>query len=200
MWLGSRGLSSSPGAGHSPQPAKGGYPNAGGDPRLVGMTAIRPAFALAAFALALAACDSEANPPDAAGPAKPGEEQAVPADTFGAGEPEPYAGIGEGEVVHFTGTEPFWGGEVAGGVLTYMTPEDQQGARVAISRFAGRNGVSFSGKLDGGDFVMAVTPGACSDGMSDRTYPFTVTLRIGNEQRVGCAWTDARPFTGPERP
>ena len=45
-----------------------------------------------------------------------------------------------------------------------------------------------------------VTPGECSDGMSDRTYPFTVTLLLGEEQRTGCAWTDLQPYSGPETP
>jgi uncharacterized membrane protein len=45
-----------------------------------------------------------------------------------------------------------------------------------------------------------VTRGACSDGMSDREYPFTVTLQVGEEKRMGCAWTDKMPFTGPANP
>ena len=111
-----------------------------------------------------------------------------------------YSGIGENETVRFTGTEPFWGGEVSGETLTYTTPENIDGTQIAVERFAGRNGLSFSGTLDGADFVMAVTPGECSDGMSDRTYPFTVTLEVRGEQRQGCAWTDAQSFTGPEHP
>lgn len=111
-----------------------------------------------------------------------------------------YDGIAEGETVHFTGTEPFWGGEVSDGTLTYSTPENQPGATIAVSRFAGRNGLSFSGELDNAEFVMAVTPGKCSDGMSDRTYPFAVTLQVAGEQREGCAWTDRQPFSGPQHP
>ena len=49
-------------------------------------------------------------------------------------------------------------------------------------------------------FVLAVTPGKCSDGMSDRSYPFTVTLMVMGEQREGCAWTDKQPFSGPQHP
>ena len=112
---------------------------------------------------------------------------------------QPFAAIGEDEVLHFTGTEPFWGGETRGAVLHYKTPEQPEGARIEVQRFAGRGGLSLSGTLDGGRFDMAVTPGACSDGMSSRTYPFTVTLLIGEEQRQGCAWTDAHPPAGPER-
>lgn len=113
----------------------------------------------------------------------------------------PYAGIGEGETVHFTGTEPFWGGTVKGTVLTYQTPEKPEGVTATVARFAGRNGVSYTGKLEGEDFTLAVTPGACSDGMSDRTFPFTATLRLtAGALRSGCAWTDGKPFAGPAKP
>ena len=112
----------------------------------------------------------------------------------------PYDGIGEAEVLHFTGTEPFWGGEVVEGTLRYSTPENIDGVHIPVQRFAGRNGLSFSGTLDGANFIMAVTPGECSDNMSDRTYPFTVTLEIGSDQRYGCAWTDTQRFTGSEHP
>jgi uncharacterized membrane protein len=45
-----------------------------------------------------------------------------------------------------------------------------------------------------------ITPGVCSDGMSDRTYPFVATLRLGDETRNGCAWSENSPFVGPETP
>lgn len=99
-----------------------------------------------------------------------------------------------------TGTEPFWGGTISGTELVYARPENQQGRAIAVRRFAGNNGLGFSGSLDGAPLDLAVTPGACSDGMSDRTYPYTVTLKLGEEQRSGCAWTERTPFTGPENP
>lgn len=135
-------------------------------------------------ALLLAACQS-------------GLDADIPGDSNST---EAYHGIGAGERLHFIGTEPFWGGEAKGAVLRYDTPEDPEGETISIERFAGRGGLSFSGRLDGQDLTMAVTPGECSDGMSDRTYPFTVTLKIGEGQRNGCAWTDRTPFTGPEHP
>jgi uncharacterized membrane protein len=148
--------------------------------------------------LALAGCQGEPGSNDAAS----GEAVAAPS-TSGPGDTEdtqPYAGIGEHEVLRFTGTEPFWGGQVTAGTLTYSTPDDIDGTQISVERFAGRNGLSFSGTLDGAAFVMAVTPGECSNGMSDRTYPFTVTLEVGAEQRQGCAWTEAQSFTGSEHP
>lgn len=113
---------------------------------------------------------------------------------------EAYSGIAAGETVYFGGTEPFWGGQVSDGQLTYTTPDNIDGTVLPVERFAGNSGISLSGTLDGAAFDMTVTEGECSDGMSDRTYPFTVTLRIGEDMRFGCAHTDARPFTGPENP
>jgi uncharacterized membrane protein len=113
---------------------------------------------------------------------------------------EPYAAIGADETIRFTGTEPFWGGEVTGERLLYSTIENPDGTAIAVGRFAGNSGLGFSGTLAGARFDMTVTEGECSDGMSDRTYPLTVTLMVGEEQRNGCAWTEARPFSGPGNP
>ena len=138
-------------------------------------------IAIASAALLLAACQSGA-------------------DDAGSGPTQVYSGIGENERVYFTGTEPFWGGEIAGGEALYTTPENQDGERFDIERFAGNNGLSFTGNIDGQGFDLMITPGDCSDGMSDRTYPFVATLNVDDEQREGCAWTDKQSFSGPSNP
>lgn len=122
----------------------------------------------------LAACDGADN-------------AALPGD---AADTQPFAEIGEHETLRFAGTEPFWGGHVAGESLTWTTPEDIDGETIAVKRFAGRGGLSFSGQLAGAPFILAVTPGECSDGMSDRQYPLVATVRIGEERREGCAWRE----------
>jgi uncharacterized membrane protein len=119
----------------------------------------------------------------------------VPGD---AADHHPWGGIAAEETVHFLGTEPFWGGQVGLGGLTYTTPENEKGETVPVHRFAGRGGVSFSGTLKAGEATLAVTPAACSDGMSDAHYPFVATLQIGSETRNGCAWTERRPRTKGE--
>jgi uncharacterized membrane protein len=144
--------------------------------------------ALVPLALSAAACSSNVSTP------------AAGTKTFDAQDTQSFAGIGPDEIVHFTGTEPFWGGQVSGGTLLYTTPDFQDGETVAVTRFAGRNGLSFSGDLDGKPFVLALSPDACSDGMSDRKYPYTATLRVKGELRQGCAWTEKQPFSGPEQP
>jgi uncharacterized membrane protein len=154
----------------------------------------------AACALLLAACQSGASDASAS------DETAAAADKAAADVPGdtektvPYAGIAEDEVLLFTGTEPFWGGQVDGKALNYTTPEDLDGTVIAVERFAGRGGISFGGLLGGADFDMTITSLECSDGMSDRTYPFTVTLEIGEDRRNGCAWSERHPFEGPEHP
>ncbi|MGE5952628.1 MAG: COG3650 family protein [Qipengyuania vulgaris] len=138
-------------------------------------------FAIAGTLLLLAACQSQEG-------------------GAGSGPTPAYSGIGEDETVFLTGTEPFWGGEIEGGEARYTTPEDQDGARFDVQRFAGNNGLSFTGNIDGRSFDLMVTPGDCSDGMSDRTYPFVATLDLDGEQRNGCAWTDKQSFSGPAHP
>lgn len=115
-----------------------------------------------------------------------------PQNAFGA--------IAADETIRFLGTEPFWNGTVQGTELVYKSLENEAGDTVAVRRFAGNNGLGFSGTLRDQPFDMTVTPGECSDGMSDRTFPFTVTLKIGADQRSGCAWTDAKPYTGAQNP
>ena len=147
---------------------------------------IKIAPLLFAFALPLAACHS-----GGAGNAK------IPGD---ASSNEPYQGIAPDEVLRFSGTEPFWGGQVSASELTYTTPENPDGQKITVERFAGRGGIAFSGTLGSDALDLVVTEGQCSDGMSDRAYPFTVTLTIGKDQRSGCAWSQQHPFTGPESP
>lgn len=138
-------------------------------------------------ALALAACHSGGED----GPVVPGDRS----DT------RPYAGVAPDEELHFRGTEPFWGGEITGNEMTYRTPARPEGLPITVSRFNGRGGFSYSGKLDGVDFTLAVAPGQCSDGMSDRIYPFAVMLQRGEQQQLhGCAWSKSHPFTGPAAP
>lgn len=123
----------------------------------------------------------------------------------GGAEPVPgevpvFSGIAGRETITALGTEPFWSATVEGSTLTWSTPENIAGTRIPIARFAGNGGLGVSGTLEGEPLQMAVTPGACSDAMSDRTYPFTVTLTIGNVQHTGCAYTDRQPFAGEENP
>lgn len=143
---------------------------------------MRQTFLPFAFCLALAACSSQPNGQ------LPGNAQ----------DDQPFSAIAPDEVIRLTGTEPFWGGEIAGNVLRWSTPENIDGQAISVERFAGRGGLSFSGTLEGAAIDIVVTPAPCSDGMSERTYPFAVTVQKGAEQLNGCGWSDRQPYTGGE--
>ena len=98
------------------------------------------------------------------------------------------------------GTEPFWSGEIAGGEAVWTTPEVMAGTRFRVDRFAGNNGLAFTGRMGAETFDVMVTAGRCSDGMSDRSYPYIATVKLGDRQLEGCAWTDRQAFTGPAAP
>ena len=115
------------------------------------------------------------------------------------GEVEAFDEIAADETINALGNEPFWSATIGNDILTYSTPENIDGQKVAITRFAGNGGLGVSGRISEEDLNIAITPGECSDTMSDRSYPFTVTLIIGDKQLNGCAYTESQPFIGEER-
>ncbi|WP_394729637.1 COG3650 family protein [Altererythrobacter sp. GH1-8] len=116
------------------------------------------------------------------------------------GEVETFDAISDDEVITLLGTEPFWSMEIKQGVMLYTTPENPEGEAATVSRFAGNNGLGMIGELGGEALAIAITPGQCSDAMSDRTYPYYATVTIGSEQLNGCGYTDQQPFAGAAAP
>lgn len=112
------------------------------------------------------------------------------------GEVESFDAIADDAVITLLGTEPFWNMEIKQGVLLYTTPEDMDGESTTVSRFEGNNGLGMAGELNGEPLAIAITPGECSDAMSDRTYPYYATVTIGSEQLNGCGYTSDQPFEG----
>lgn len=84
------------------------------------------------------------------------------------------------------GTEPFWSFALDGSTLVFSEPEKQdrtaQARRTAID---GRTIIEAMAK--GEPFRAEITRAVCSDGMSDRTYPFAVTVVLGERKLHGCA-------------
>lgn len=144
------------------------------------MLTTHPRAALCLLLAAAAACTPAADGIDPQG------------KTFDAVAPE--------EAVTLTGTEPFWTLAIAAGEGVWTTPDNQPGTRFAVKRFAGNNGLGFSGELDGKPLTATLTPGECSDGMSDRSFPYVATIALGGETFEGCGYTTSQPFTGDEAP
>lgn len=88
---------------------------------------------------------------------------------------------------HALGTEPFWGMTVTGQEVRYATPEITESLGSDVVRGGGAMQQSLSGRLGEVPFALTVRAGRCSDGMSDRVYPFTAYLRIGDRDVKGCA-------------
>lgn len=117
---------------------------------------------------------------------------------------EPYDGIAASASITLLGTEPFWGIDIEpvgdGFTARYSSPENIDGSVFAVARFAGNNGLGFSGMLEGQTVQISIAPGECSDAMSDRTYPYTATVALGARTLYGCGYTDLEPFSGDPSP
>jgi len=88
------------------------------------------------------------------------------------------------------GTEPFWGARIEGRCVTYSTPDILDGTRI-WTRLTGSSGEQiWTGALDGQKFVLQIEKAvgaSCSDGMSDRRYPYRAKLQLGDAREQGCA-------------
>lgn len=88
------------------------------------------------------------------------------------------------------GTEPFWAIHVSDGRLRYMTPDDPQGQTLEYTREqTERDEIAITALLGEQELVLSGRIAECSDGMSERIYPFSVTLRLGSQTMQGCART-----------
>ncbi len=133
--------------------------------------------ALAVSALILSACSQGSEP----APAPP------------APEPAPVlAGVDLTKPVRALGTEPFWAVELTGTEMVYSgldRPEQRapQPKAVVQGTTATFEGVTGAGTAL--SVMLAATE--CSDGMSDRTYPLSAIVKIGDETLTGCAASTA---------
>lgn len=159
-----------------------------------------PALALLCLAASLlAGCPRTTQAPDApveAQAATTDESPAMtePAQPAAPNPPEPAqgkraAGQENAPVLAWRafGTEPFWGARVDGDTLVFTTPEDQAGKTMQGRRVPSLVGFVFVGKDGGRDFHLDISPGECSDGMSDNRYEFVSTFIYGGTTYKGCA-------------
>ena len=114
---------------------------------------------------------------------------ATPSAAATTPEPDPVAMSFLPEVIRASGTEPFWSADISKESVTYTTPENlgSGGVTASISRADGAENVKFTATIDGQVLDILVTPGSCSDGMSDKVYPWTVERTLGEETVSGCA-------------
>lgn len=138
-------------------------------------------------ALMLCACQPQA--PDGS-PAQP------PADAPTANEPGPNdlatPAAPDADLagdVDARGTEPFWAVNVRKDGIRLIRPDPEPavvGAYVApMVDGAGRT--VFATRAGDREMVLTLTRKACSDGMSDLSYPFEAQFKLGGQDFKGCA-------------
>jgi uncharacterized membrane protein len=101
------------------------------------------------------------------------------------------------------GNEPFWNVRITSSEILYRDPEHQDGYRFpsVIPVEEGDARVYRTRREIPADdpgprtLELGIRQGMCSDGMSDRQYPMTAALKIGDKTLTGCAWyrPDAPP-------
>lgn len=89
------------------------------------------------------------------------------------------------------GTEPFWSIDISPDYIVLTVPDEESGDksteyRVEYTTSAGDNRIIASGPL-----TLTLSPAACSDGMSEVAYPYTIEVVLAGKDMVtlkGCAY------------
>lgn len=86
------------------------------------------------------------------------------------------------------GTEPFWALDIDSTGLRFITPDDTSGIRFPplVPGAAGDTVVWVAG-TEPASIDVRIWREQCSDGMSDRVYPYAATVRISGTAHRGCA-------------
>ena len=134
------------------------------------------AIPLTLAALGLAACQPQA---DDGTPAT--EPASAPAQAPAAAKPPVPAAFRVD--LDARGTEPFWSLQIRKKSLVLQRPDASKLTLPNDGPFMENGKVTWAeGKL-----VAFFTEAACSDGMSDKTYPFTAEVQAGQDTYKGCA-------------
>lgn len=137
---------------------------------------MRPVFAALAV-LVLAACTPAEEP-------APPPEEPRPAPVLG--------GVDLAQPVRALGTEPFWSVELTGTEMVYTAPDTpEQRAPQPDPLAQGTTATWEAETADGTALSVTLIATECSDGMSDRTYPLTAMVKVGDRELTGCAASTA---------
>ena len=112
-----------------------------------------------------------------------------------ASEPAPavapvLAGVDLTQPLRVGGNEPFWAVELTGSEMVYFgVDRPEQRAPQTPPVIQGTMAVWEAVTTTGTPLSVTLTATECSDGMSDRTYPLTALVKVGEETLTGCAAT-----------
>lgn len=135
---------------------------------------MRIALAAILSALSLCACSQGSAPAEVVAPEQP--------------EPVMLGSVDLNQTIRALGTEPFWGIEITPDALIY-SGVDQPEIRADNPGPVVQGTTAVYAATAQGAPVMTVTliSTECSDGMSDRTYPLTAMVELGERTLNGCA-------------
>ena len=153
---------------------------------------VSTAQAPAATPLPSTSQSTPSQPTDAARAPKAGAGAGAEAQGIRVGEPDPRGEPWQRRPAqtaawHAFGNEPFWSVEARGATLVFKTPDDQAGVTLSGRRVPSLVGTVILGNGPKGEFHLGITPGECSDGMSDRTYQHASTFIYAGTTYKGCA-------------
>lgn len=142
---------------------------------------------LSASLFAVAACSPEAP---GGGEAAPPADAPPPA-AQAPGEPQPTTATDPAAPFRqdFTllGTEPFWNLQVKGTTMVLSQPDPipaVTGTNTVLTATSGK--AVWTAEAEGKPFVATLTAESCSDGMSDRVYPYAAEVKAGDLVLKGC--------------
>lgn len=125
-------------------------------------------------------------------------EPPVPVDEIEPVEPIMLGGIDLNQPVRALGTEPFWGVDITPARLTYSgVDRPEQSVANPGPEVMGTTAVYALEDAGGPLTTITLIATECSDGMSDRIYPLTATVKIAGETLNGCAQSVAALESGP---
>lgn len=92
------------------------------------------------------------------------------------------------EELTLVGTEPFWGVEITQlSKATIFTRPDHPAVTATLPERTVKGGVeTLTAKAADGELKMVLRKATCSDGMSDRAYPYEVEVSWKGETFKGC--------------
>ncbi|MBB5747347.1 COG3650 family protein [Brevundimonas variabilis] len=115
-------------------------------------------------------------------------ETSAPGPAEAVAEPVMLGGVDLNQPLRAIGTEPFWAVEITPAALTWSGVERPE---LTVANpgpdVQGTTAVYAVEAAAGASMTVTLMATECSDGMSDRLYPLTATVEIGDETLNGCA-------------
>lgn len=93
-----------------------------------------------------------------------------------------------GPAFRLVGNEPFWAVHIDSAMIRYVTPEDTSGVRFpSVKPLQLGDTLRWTSSNPQTIIEAWVVPESCSDGMSDRTWPYRASVQVGDRKLQGCA-------------